>query len=343
MSKNEYEIGQMKDKQRPMGPGGGPPHLRMAEKPKDFKKSMSKLLAFSKKYWPAYIIAICFAIAGSIMTLIGPDKMKDITDIIYNGAVSALMGSGKIDLDKIAGICLTLVVIYASGAIFSFIQGWTLATVSQKLTKGLRRGISEKINRLPLRYFDNTTFGNIISRVTNDIDTLGMSLNQALSQLVTAVTMILGAIVMMLVTDWHMALTAVASTFIGFFVMSSILKSSQKFFKRNQKHLGEINGHIEEIYAGHNIVKAFNGEKEARKTFEAINEKLYESNWKSQFFSGLMPPLMSFIGNFGYVAICVVGALLVKNGTITFGVIAAFLMYIRLFTQPLAQITQAAT
>jgi ATP-binding cassette subfamily B protein len=343
MSKNEYEIGQMKDKQRPMGPGGGPPHMRIAEKPKDFKKSMRNLLAFSKKYLPALIIAICCAVAGSVMTLMGPDKLKDITNTITDGIKAALTGSGGMDLDRIVGICLTLVVLYACGAVFTFIQGWIMATVSQKLTKGLRREISGKINRLPLRYFDNTTFGNIISRVTNDIDTLGQSLNQALGQLVTSITMFIGAIIMMLVTDWRMALTAVGSTFIGFFVMSVILKSTQKFFKRNQKHLGEINGHIEEIYAGHNIVKAFNGGKEARRRFEEINEKLYESNWKSQFFSGLMPPIMNFISNFGYVAVCVVGALLVKNGTITFGVIVAFMVYIRLFTQPLQQMAQVAT
>ncbi|NLT15599.1 MAG: ABC transporter ATP-binding protein, partial [Clostridiales bacterium] len=340
MSKNEYEIGQMKDKQRPTG---GPPHMRIAEKPKDFKKSMRNLLVFSRKYWPAFIIATCCAVAGSVTTLMGPGQLKNITNTIAEGIQSALMGSGGMDLDRIAAICLTLVILYACGAVFSFVQGWIMATVSQRLTKGLRREISQKINRLPLRYFDNTTFGNIISRVTNDIDTLGMSLNQAIGALITAITMFFGAIVMMLVTDWRMALTAVGSTLFGFVVMSFILRSSQKFFKRNQKHLGDINGHIEEIYAGHNIVKAFNGEKEARRRFEEINEKLHESNWKSQFFSGLMMPLMHFIGNFGYVAVCVVGAVLVKNGTITFGVIVAFMVYIRLFTQPLQQIAQAAT
>ncbi len=345
MSKNEYEIGQMKDQRRPMGPGPGGPGgpMRIGEKPKDFKKSMSKLLAFSKKYWPAFIIAIVCAVAASIATLAGPDKVKDIVNIVTEGMKTELMGSGPMDLDKVASICMMLVILYAGGALFSFVQGWIMATVTQRLTKGLRREISEKINRLPLRYFDNTTFGNIISRVTNDIDTLGQSLNQSMGMLVTSITMFFGTIIMMLITDWRMALTAVGSTFIGFFVMSFILKSSQKFFKRNQKHLGEINGHIEEIYAGHNIVKAFNGEKEARKIFDDINEKLYDSNWKSQFFSGLMMPLMNFIGNFGYVAVCVVGALLVKNGTINFGVIAAFLVYIRLFTQPLTQIAQAAT
>jgi ATP-binding cassette subfamily B multidrug efflux pump len=344
MSKNEYEIGQMKDQKRgPMGGPGGPGGpMRIAEKPKDFKKSMSKLIAYSRKYWTAMIIGIICAVGGSITTLLGPDKLRDITNIITDG-LKGMMSGGRIDLDRIVDICTLLVILYVAGAILVFIQGWIMATVTQRLTKGLRRGLSEKINKLPLRYFDNTTFGNILSRVTNDIDTLGQTLNQSLGLLVTSITMILGAIVMMLITDWRMALTAIGSTIIGFFVMSLILKTSQKFFKRNQKHLGDINGHIEEIYAGHNIVKAFNGEKEARKRFDEINEKLYESNWKSQFFSGLMMPLMNFIGNFGYVAVCVVGALLVKNGTIDFGVIVAFMIYIRLFTQPLAQIAQAAT
>lgn len=344
MSKNEYEIGQMKDQRRgPMGPGGPGGPMRIAEKPKDFKKSMSKLLAFSRKYWPAGIIAAICAVVGSITTLMGPDRLKNITNTIFDGIQAELMGSGRMDLDRIVGICLTLVILYAVGAVFTFIQGWIMATITQKLTKGLRSEISTKINRLPLRYFDNTTFGDILSRVTNDIDTLGHSLHQSLGQLVTAVTMFIGAIVMMLITDWRMALTAIGSTLVGFLVMSIILKSSQKFFKRNQKHLGEINGHIEEIYAGHNIVKAFNGEKEARKAFEEINEKLYDANWKSQFFSGLMMPLMHFISNFGYLAVCVIGALLVKNGTIEFGVIVAFTIYIRLFTQPLSQMAQAAT
>jgi ATP-binding cassette subfamily B multidrug efflux pump len=353
MSKNEYEIGQAKTQQRG-GPGGGhgPGGIRMGEKPKDFKKSMSKLVKYSKKYWPAMIVAIICAVGGSIATLLGPDKLKDITDTIMAPllALQDLVkqgkmptGLGQIDLNHIVDICWTLVILYISGSVLVFIQGWIMATVTQRLTNGLRREISEKINRLPLRYFDNTTFGNILSRVTNDIDTLGQSLNQSLGLLVTSVAMFLGAIVMMMTTNVLMALTAIGSTLIGFVVMSVILKMSQKYFKRNQRFLGEINGHVEEIYAGHNIVKAYNGEKEAKRKFDEINTKLYDSNWKSQFFSGLMMPLMNFIGNFGYVAVCVVGAVLVKNGSINFGVIVAFMIYIRLFTQPLAQVAQSAT
>jgi ATP-binding cassette subfamily B protein len=345
MSKNEYEIGDAKINQPPRGPGPGGPGgpMRIGEKPKDFKKSMSRLLKYSRKYWPVMIIAIVCAVCGAITTLAGPDMMRNITDIIMSGVQSSLTGGGTIDLERIVGISTTLVVLYIAGSALVFVQGWITATATQRLTNGMRRDISEKINRLPLRYFDNTSIGNILSRVTNDTDTLGHSLNQSLGQLVTSVAMFFGAIVMMLATNVLMALTAVGSTIVGFAVMSIILKSSQKFFKRNQKFLGEINGHIEEIYAGHNIVKAYNGEKEARRKFDEINEKLYNSNWRSQFFSGLMMPLMNFIGNFGYVAVCVVGAVLVKNGTIDFGVIVAFMLYIRLFTQPLAQVAQSAT
>ncbi|UOO38528.1 ABC transporter ATP-binding protein [Oscillospiraceae bacterium CM] len=345
MSKNEYEIGQMKNQTRRGGFGGGhgPGGMAMGgEKAKDFKKSWGKLLQYSRQYTVAMIVAVICAVGGSIASLLGPDKLRDITNIITDG-LAGIMTGAHIDLNKITDICVLLVILYAGGFVLIFIQGWIMATVTQRLTKSMRRDISEKINKLPLRYFDNTTVGNILSRVTNDIDTLGQSLNQSLGLLITSVTLILGAIVLMLATNVLMALTAIGATLIGFVAMSLILKSSQKYFSRNQKHLGDINGHIEEIYAGHNIVKAFNGEKEAQRKFDEINGKLYASNWKSQFFSGLMMPLMSFIGNFGYVAVCVVGAVLAKNGSIEFGVIVAFMIYIRLFTQPLAQIAQAAT
>lgn len=346
MSKNEYEVGQMKNQPtRPMmGPGRGPGHMGVGEKPKDFKKSWSKLLQYSRKYLPVMIIAIICAIAGSLATLAGPDRLKDITNIITAGFKGILAGTGwSIDLDRIVRICVLLISLYVAGAVLVFVQGWIMATVTQKLSKNLRQGISEKINKLPLRYFDNTTFGNILSRVTNDIDTLSQTLNQSLGLLVTSITMIIGAIVLMLLTNVTLALTALGSTLIGFILMTIIIKTSQKYFKRNQKHLAEINGHIEEIFAGHNIVKAYNAEKGAKKHFDEINKNLYDSNWKSQFLSGLMMPLMNFIGNFGYVSVCVVGAVLAKNGVIEFGVIVAFLIYIRLFTQPLAQIAQAAT
>ena len=346
-NKNDYEIGQMKDqpKRAPMGgPGGhGPGGMSAGEKPKDFKKSWSKLLRYSRRYLPVMILAIVCAVGGSIATLMGPDRLKDITNLMTEGFEGLMAGTGwRIDIDRIVQICTQLVVLYVSGSVLIFVQGWIMATITQKISKNLRRDVSEKINKLPLSYFDNTTFGNILSRVTNDIDTLSQTLNQSLGLLITSITMILGAVIMMLVTEYRMAFTAIGSTILGFVLMMIIVKTSQKYFIRNQVHLGEINGHVEEIYAGHNIVKAYNAEKGAKKRFSEINDKLFESNWKSQFLSGLMMPLMNFIGNFGYVAVCVVGAVLAKNG-MEFGVIVAFMVYIRLFTQPLAQIAQAAT
>ena len=346
-NKNEYEIGQMKNQQQrgPMGgPGGhGPGGMHAGEKPKNFKKSWSKLISYSRKYLPVIIIAIVCAVGGSIATLAGPDRLRDITNLITEGFEGLMTGGGwSIDLDQIVRICIVLVVLYVSGSLLIFVQGWIMATITQKVSKRLRRDISQKINKLPLSYFDNTTFGNILSRVTNDVDTLSQTLNQSLGLLITSITMILGAVIMMMITEYRMAFTAIGSTLIGFIVITFIIKTSQKYFLRNQVHLGEINGHVEEIYAGHNIVKAYNAEKGSKKTFDEINGKLFESNWKSQFLSGLMMPLMNFIGNFGYVAVCVVGAVLAKNG-MDFGIIVAFMVYIRLFTQPLAQIAQAAT
>ena len=320
------------------GPGGGPGGMRPGEKPKDFKKSIGSLIDYSKKYIPAILIAVLCAVVGTVFSIIGPDWLKTVTNTIMEG-----MMKGKIDLDKVVRICSTLLVLYVVGALLTFVQGRIMAYITQKISKGLRTDISGKINRLPLKYFDSTTYGNILSRVTNDVDTISQSLNQSVGMLVSSVTMLLGSIVMMLINNVILTLVAVASTLLGFVAMSIIMKNSQKYFGRNQKHLGEINGHIEEIYSGHNIVKAYNGEKAAKRTFDDINSKLYESNWKSQFFSGLMMPLMGFIGNLGYVAVCVVGAALAMNGQITFGVIVAFMMYIRLFTQPLSQIAQAAT
>ncbi len=348
-NKNDYEVGQMKNQQRrPMGPGPG--HgpgghgPRVVEKPKNFKESWAKLLNYSRKYLPAMIVAVVCAVGGAVALLAGPDKLKDITNLITDGFESLMTGgSWHIDLDRIVNICALLVALYVGGSVLIFVQGWIMVTITQKISRSLRRDISEKINRLPLRYFDNTTFGNILSRVTNDIDTLSQTLNQSVGLLITSVTMILGAVVMMMVTEYRLAFTAIGSTLLGFVLMTFIIKASQKYFLRNQVHLGEINGHVEEIYAGHNIVKAYNAEKGAKKYFNEINGKLFESNWKSQFLSGLMMPLMHFIGNFGYVLVCVVGAVLAKNGVIEFGVIVAFMVYIRLFTQPLAQVAQAAT
>ena len=303
----------------------------------DLKTSLSKLFRYIKKYLPLIIPALLLAITSAIFSIIGPDKLSDITDTITKGLVAG------IDLEKIKDIGIFLIIIYSLGAIFNYISGLIMAIVTNKCAKNLRKDISEKINRLPLKYFDKNSYGDVLSRVTNDVDTIAQSLNQSLGNLVSAITLFFGALIMMFVTDFTMAITAILSSLIGFAFMMVILKRSQKYFNEQQKQLGNLNGHIEEIYGGHNIVKVYNAMDEATDEFDKINERLYQSNRKSQFLSGLMPPFMSFIGNFGYVAVCVVGALLVMNDKITFGVIVAFMIYIRLFTNPLTQIAQGMT
>lgn len=339
MANNEYQVGDMKQKtevSRGFGPGGG--HgMGGGEKANNFGKAIGELASYCKKYIPAIAAAILLAVAGSILNIIGPGKLSDITNLITEGLLTS------IDIDAVISIVLLLVVLYASGFLFSVLQGVIMATVTQRVSKTLRTDIDRKINRLPLRYFDGTSTGNILSRVTNDVDTIGQTLNQSLGTLVSSLASFLGALVMMVYTNWIMAFSAVAATLIGFILMMVIISRSQKYFSEQQNELGVINGHIEETYAGHNVVKAYNGEKEAKDTFQKMNEKLYTCAWKSQFMSGLMQPLMAFIGNFGYVVVCIVGALLVLNGSISFGVIVAFMLYIRLFTQPLTQLAMAAT
>lgn len=249
----------------------------------------------------------------------------------------------KINMDKIKVLTIFMAVLYLTSALFNYIQAFSLSTVSNRFANSLRKNVTVKINKLPLKYFDTHETGDVLSRVTNDIDIIAFNMNQSISALVSNVTLFVGSILMMLITNWIMALTAILSTLIGFFFMFKILNISQKYFIRKQKELGEMNGYIEEMYSGHNVVKAYNGTKDAIKEFDKLNKKLYESNRKSQFLSGLMGPLMGFIGNFGYVAVCIVGALLTMNNITSFGVIVAFMIYIRLFTNPLNQISQAMT
>lgn len=304
-------------------------------KSKTFISSWKKLINYCSSYWPAIIIALICAVAGTVLTLLGPDRLSDMTDIITEGIASG------IDLKAVTAIGLTLVAFYAASAVLSSIQGWIMATVTQKVAKNLRSDISVKINRLPMSYYNSSSTGDILSRVTNDVDTIGQSLNQSVGTLVSAVTLFAGSFIMMLITDVVMTLTAVAATLIGFILMILIMRHSQKYFIRQQKHLGEINGHIEEIYQGHTVVKAYNGEAASKKTFDVLNGNLRDSAFKAQCLSGLMMPIMTFIGNFGYVAVCIVGAALAMNGHISFGVIVAFMIYVRYFTQPLSQIAQA--
>ncbi len=339
MSENKTRRGPMG-----RGPMGGGPMGGMVEKPKEFKKTWLRLIVYSKRYSPAVITALALAAIGTVMQIIGPDRLKDMANLIMKGLpslVNGLPAMGKVDLDAVRRIAFTLVIFYAGAAVLGFAQGYIMTTVTQKISKNLRTGISEKINRLPLKYFDKVSYGDVLSRVTNDVDAIGQSMNQSIGTLVTAVTMLAGSLVMMFYNSWILALTAIFSSLFGFVFMALIMSRSQKYFARQQEGLGEANGHVEEVYSGHNVVKAYNGGKEAVRVFDRINAKLYDSGWKSQFMSGLMMPVMTFIGNFGYVAVCVVGAALAMNGSISFGVIVAFMMYIRLFTQPLSQIAQA--
>lgn len=318
------------------GPMKGSPNTVKA---KNLGKSLKSLVSYCKSYVPFIVVAIILAVCGTIFSLIGPNKLQDITEIIEDG----FMSPSGIDTDKITKIAIFLVVLYLLGFVFNYMQGFIMSTVTQKISRSLRTDISRKINNIPLSYFNKTSFGDVLSRVTNDVDMIGQSMNQSIVAIVTAVTMFFGSLLMMFVTNALMAVTAIVSTIIGFALMMFIMSRSQKYFIQQQRELGRIDGHIEEIYSGHNVVKVSNAMKDACEEFEEINNKLYNSAWKSQFLSGLMMPLMNFIGNFGYVAVCIVGAALVMNGKITFGVIVAFMIYIRLFTNPLSQIAQAAT
>lgn len=324
-------------KKPPIGHRGGPGGKFNGEKPTNFKKALSELMQYSKSLVPPVIIAVVCAIIGTIIALTGPKVLQKITEIITQGLAST------IDVKLVTSYCVFMMVLYGISWVLTFSQNYIMATVTQKLSKRLRTDITEKTNRLPLNYFDTTSYGDVLSRITNDIDTIGMTLNQSIGMLVSSITMFFGSLFMMFITNYIMAFTAVGACILGFVLMSIIMKHSQKHFSRQQRHLGAINGHVEEIYTGHIVVKSFNAEKAAKEDFERINHHLRDSSFKASALSGMMQPLMTFIGNFGYVAVCVVGALLVANNKISFGVIIAFMIYIRLFTNPLSQIAQAFT
>lgn len=315
--------------------GRGPFGRGNNEKPTAFKESWQKLLKYFRQYWWIMILALACSTIGSILTLVGPDKLSELTEIITQGIMT------EIDMNAIRKIGFTLVTLYGVAAALSLIQGFVMATITQKISKSLRRDLSQKINDLPISYFDNNTTGDILSRVTNDVDTIAQSLNQSVSTLVTSITTLIGSLVMMLLTNITMTVTAILATLAGFGLMMLIMSRSQQFFSKQQKDLGAINGHIEEIYSNHSTVKVYNGSREAMTRFKEINRNLRDSGFKAQSLSGLMMPIMGFIGNFGYVAVCIVGAMLAINGQITFGVIVAFIMYVRYFTQPLSQLAQA--
>ena len=336
MEKKEYEFGQANRRPMRRGPGGPGGRMGAGEKPKDLIGTWKKLLGYCKKYIAFIVIALLCAVGGTVLTLIGPDKLSEITKYIQAGLMS-----GNVDLDAVTKVALTLVCFYATSWLLSAMQSFIMATITQKVSKSMRHDISHKINRLPMWYYNRTSTGDVLSRVTNDVDTIGQSLNQSIGSLITQIVLFFGSLIMMLKTNWLMALTAVVATIIGLVLMVAIMSRSQKYFTRQQKNLGLLNGHVEEIYAGHTIVKAYNGEAQAEKEFDRLNSNLRQSGFKAHCLSGLMMPLMTFIGNFAYVAVCIVGGTLAINGTIGIEVIVAFMLYVRYFTQPLSQISQS--
>ena len=322
-----------------MGRGRG-----AVEKPQDFGGVMKKLVHFCRHYIPAIIVALVLGAIGTVCQIVGPDKLKDMTNEIAKGLPALVNGKpvlGAIDMDAVTHIAWLLVALYVGYAVLCYVQSWMMANVTQRTAQELREAISVKINKLPLKYFDKVSYGDVLSRSTNDVDAIGQTLGQSVGSLITSVTLFVGALIMMFYNNVIMTVCAIASSLVGLLIMGAIMKVSQKYFSRQQIALGDVNGHVEEMYAGHTVVKAYCGEADSIRAFEKYNGDLYDSGWKSQFLSGLMMPLMNFVGNFGYVVVCVVGAVLAMDGKIEFGVIVAFMMYIRLFTQPLSQFAQA--
>ena len=326
------------------GPMGGPRRGQSVEKAKDFKKTTAKLIRnYLSKYKIALIVVMIFAIGSTIFTIIGPKILGNATTEIFNGIVSKISGGSGVDFGKVGTILLTLLGLYLLSAIFSFVQGFTMTGVSQKLTYKLRNDIAVKINKLPMKYFDTKTHGEVLSIITNDIDTLSMNLNQSVTQIITSICTIIGILIMMLSISWKMTLISLIILPIAGILVKFIVSKSQKYFRAQQDYLGHVNGQVEEVYGGLNIVKVFNAEDKVNKEFEKANDTLYHSGWKSQFLSGLIHPVMNFIGNIGYVGVAVAGGYLAINGTITVGNIQSFIQYNRQFVQPINQIAQISS
>ena len=323
----------------PRGPHGG---MAPGEKAKDFKGTMKKLMTYIGKYKFAVATVIVFAIGSTIFSIIGPKILSKATTELFNGLVAKIKGTGGIDFDKIGKILLILLTMYLVSAVFSFIQGWIMTGVTQKLCFRFRKEISEKIDRMPMKYFESRTVGEVLSRITNDVDTLGQSLNQSVTILITSVTTIIGVLIMMLTISPLMTLIAFVILPISALLISLVIKHSQKYFFTQQEYLGKINGQVEEVFSGQNVIKVFNREEVVKKTFEEDNDVLYQSAWKSQFFSGMMQPIMMFVGNLGHVAVAISGSMLAIKGTIEVGDIQAFIQYVRSFTQPITQVAQVS-
>lgn len=332
----EYSKNRNMGRRGPGGHGGMMP----GEKAMDFKGTTRKILSYIGRYKIAIVLVMISAVAGTVFNIVGPKVLSKATTEIFNGLVSKVSGGAGIDFHKIGVILLILLGLYCVSALFSFIQGYIMSGISQKLSFRMRKEISEKINRMPLAYFESKTVGEVLSRITNDVDTFGMSLNQSITTLITSVTTLIGVFIMMMTISPLMTLIALVILPISAFLISVVVKHSQKYFKAQQEYLGDINGTIEESYSGHTIIKAFNREEKVNQDFQETNAKLYASAWKSQFLSGLMQPIMTFVGNLGYVAVAVTGSMLAVAGSITVGDIQAFIQYVRSFTQPITQIAQ---
>lgn len=326
---------------RPHGPGRG---MMPTEKAKDFKGSFKKLISYLSPFKFTILIVVIFAALSTVFTIVGPKILAKATDELTAGLMRIITGAAEgIDFDYIAKVLLFLVGLYALSALFSYIQGFTMSGVSAKVSYNMRRAIMEKIDRLPVSYFHKTSQGDVLSRITNDVDTLSQSLNQSITQLITSVCSIIGVLIMMLSISWQLTLVALCIVPISLLLVGRIVKSSQKYFIGQQEYLGAVNGHVEEMYGGHVVVKAFNGEARSMEKFECENEKLYNAGWKSEFLSGLMQPIMGFVGNLGYVVVCILGASMAAGGSMTIGGIQAFIQYLRSFTQPITQMASISS
>lgn len=315
----------------------GPPGRGADEKPKNVKSSMLELLRYLKPWYKPIVISLIFSLVGTLLTIIAPDKLADLTNNISDGLQTG------IDMDLIIKSILIILAIYISANLVTCAASYIMITVMQKLAWSMRMSISQKINKLPLKFFDKVTVGDVLSRITNDVDTISSALNSSITTLVQAVVQFVGVTIIMFATSGRLALTAIGSSILGFVLMFFIVSRSRKYFRQQQQNLGDMNGHVEEMYSGHNIVRAYGATAQSKKEFDRINDNLYNSAWKSQFFSGMLMPLMGFVGNLGYVAVCIVGATLTMSGAIRFGTVIAFISYVKLFTNPLSQISQAVS
>ena len=315
----------------------GPPGRGADEKPKNVKSSMLELLRYLKPWYKPIVISLIFSLVGTLLTIIEPDKLADLTNNISDGLQTG------IDMDLIIKSILIILAIYISANLVTCAASYIMITVMQKLAWSMRTSISQKINKLPLKFFDKVTVGDVLSRITNDVDTISSALNSSITTLVQAVVQFVGVTIIMFATSGRLALTAIGSSILGFVLMFFIVSRSRKYFRQQQQNLGDMNGHVEEMYSGHNIVRAYGATAQSKKEFDRINDNLYNSAWKSQFFSGMLMPLMGFVGNLGYVAVCIVGATLTMSGAIRFGTVIAFISYVKLFTNPLSQISQAVS